>query len=361
MGKDFYKILGIGRTANDDEIKKAYRKLALKYHPDKNKAAGAEERFKEVAEAYEVLSDKSKREIYDQYGEEGLQPGAGGMPGGAPGGFGGMDHDGGQFTYHSNVDPRATFAQFFGNSNPFGMFFGGSGGPGAAMFGMDDDMDVFSQVQGQRMGGGGGGNAPGLGAFRSQSFNVHQSPRKERPQDPPVEHDLYVSLEDINNGCTKKMKISRTVIQANGLPSKEEKVLSVTVKPGWKTGTKITFSNEGDRLPGKIPADVVFTIRDKPHATFKREGSDIRYTAQISLKDSLCGTHLRVPTLSGAMVALETVGEVIKPNTVKRISGRGLPYPKEPSRRGDLLIAFDIKFPDLVDEATKVALSRLLN
>lgn len=278
------------------------------------------------------------------------------MPGG-PGGFTGMDHDGAQFTYHSNVDPRATFAQFFGNSNPFGMFFGGTGGAGGGMFGMDDDMDVFSQVQGQRMGGGGG---PGAGAFRSQSFNVHQSPRKERQQDPPVEHDLYVSLEDIDKGCTKKMKISRTVMQANGLPSKEEKVLSVTVKPGWKTGTKITFSAEGDRLPGKIPADVIFTIRDKPHATFKREGSDIRYTAQISLKDALCGAQLRVPTLSGATVPVDTVGEVVKPSTIKRISGRGLPYPKEPSRRGDLLIGFDIKFPDLVDEATKVALTRLL-
>ena len=73
MGKDYYKILGISRTANEDDIKKAYRKLALKYHPDKNKAAGAEERFKEVAEAYEVLSDKRKRDIFDQYGEEGLK------------------------------------------------------------------------------------------------------------------------------------------------------------------------------------------------------------------------------------------------------------------------------------------------
>lgn len=357
MGKDFYKILGIAKSANDDEIKKAYRKLALKYHPDKNKAAGAEERFKEVAEAYEVLSDKKKREIYDQYGEEGLQPGAGGMPPGA-GGFGGMDHDGAHFTYQSNVDPRATFAQFFGSSNPFAMFFeGGRGGPGGAtMFTMDDDMDVFSQAQGQRAGGGG----PGLGAFRSQSFNVHQSPRKERQQDPPVEHDLYVSLEDIEKGCTKKMKISRTVTQADGMPRKEEKVLNITVKPGWKTGTKITFQNEGDRLPGKIPADIVFTIRDKPHSTFKREGSDIRYTAKISLKDALCGTHLKVPALSGAAVSVNTVGEVIKPATVKRISGRGLPYPKEPSRRGDLLVAFDIKFPDLVDESTKAALQRLL-
>lgn len=76
MGKDYYKILGISKNANEDDIKKAYRKLALKYHPDKNKAPGAEERFKEVAEAYEVLSDKRKREIFDQYGEEGLKVGS---------------------------------------------------------------------------------------------------------------------------------------------------------------------------------------------------------------------------------------------------------------------------------------------
>lgn len=102
MGKDFYKILGIQKGANDDEIKKAYRKLALKYHPDKNKSAGAEERFKEIAEAYEVLSDKKKRDIYDQYGEEGLH-------GGAPNAGG---SDGGQsFTYEFHGDPRATFAQ----------------------------------------------------------------------------------------------------------------------------------------------------------------------------------------------------------------------------------------------------------
>lgn len=102
MGKDFYKILGIQKGANDDEIKKAYRKLALKYHPDKNKSASAEERFKEIAEAYEVLSDKKKRDIYDQYGEEGLH-------GGAPGG--GSGESGQQFSYEFHGDPRATFAQ----------------------------------------------------------------------------------------------------------------------------------------------------------------------------------------------------------------------------------------------------------
>lgn len=104
MGKDFYKILGVAKGASDDEIKKAYRKLALKYHPDKNKAASAEEKFKEVAEAYEVLSDKKRRDIYDQYGEEGLS--------GQPGGSGTASAGSGGYTYSFHNDPRATFGKF---------------------------------------------------------------------------------------------------------------------------------------------------------------------------------------------------------------------------------------------------------
>lgn len=131
MGKDYYKTLGIVKGATDDEIKKAYRKLALKFHPDKNKAAGSEERFKEIAEAYEVLSDKKKRDVYDQFGEEGLK---GGMPGSGGGGGGGMHTNGGpHFSYQYHGDPRATFAQFFGSANPFSSFFDAPGG-GNRMF-----------------------------------------------------------------------------------------------------------------------------------------------------------------------------------------------------------------------------------
>lgn len=115
MGKDYYKILGISRGASDDDIKKAYRKLALKYHPDKNKEPGAEEKFKEVAEAYEILSDPKKKEIFDKYGEEGLKMGSGGGPG--PGGSTGSSPGG--FSYTWSGDPNETFRMFFGSTNPF--------------------------------------------------------------------------------------------------------------------------------------------------------------------------------------------------------------------------------------------------
>merc|ERR1712180_168423 len=138
MGKDYYSILGVAKGASDDEIKKAYRKLALKYHPDKNQSPGAEERFKEIGEAYDVLSDSRKKQIYDQYGEEGLKGSMGGGPG-QPQGPQGMPNFGdGGFSYSYHGDPNATFRQFFGNSNPFESFFngGGQGMPG----GMGDQL-----------------------------------------------------------------------------------------------------------------------------------------------------------------------------------------------------------------------------
>lgn len=170
MGKDYYKILGIAKTATEDEIKKAYRKLALKFHPDKNKSPTAEEQFKLVAEAYEILSDKKKREIFDQYGEEGLKAGGGGGGGGNMGGSG--------FTYTFSGDPRATFAQFFGTSDPFASFFNMGGG----IDGMDDDFGMggtFINLGGMP-GMGIGSGVPGMGR-RTQSFNVHGAgPGKSR-------------------------------------------------------------------------------------------------------------------------------------------------------------------------------------
>ncbi|XP_015597856.1 dnaJ protein homolog 1 [Cephus cinctus] len=346
MGKDYYRTLGINKGASDDEIKKAYRKLALKYHPDKNRSAGAEEKFKEIAEAYEVLSDTKKREVYDKFGEEGLKGGA------SSGGNGG----GGTYTFHG--DPRATFAQFFGSATPFSTFFefGGSGSGSNRVFGFhDDEMDLDDPFH---LGMGPARNAGPGGAFRSHSFNFAGSNSgrgggKDRAQDPPIEHDLYVSLEDITRGCTKKMKISRRVVQPDGTTKKEDKVLTINVKPGWKAGTKITFQKEGDQGRGKVPADIVFIIRDKPHPLFRREGSDIRYACKMSLKQALCGTVIEVPTLSGEKITLNLTREIVKPTTVKRIQGQGLPFPKEPSRKGDLLVAFDIKFPDSLTQSVK--------
>lgn len=352
MGKDYYKILGVGKSATEEEIKKAYRKLALKYHPDKSKEKGAEEKFKELAEAYEVLSDKRKREIYDQVGEEGLKAGAssGGFPGSA--GLGSQS-----FTYQYHGDPYETFKQFFQSDGMFStMGFGGGGGM-SSMFGDFDDMDTDSGGRGAngftRMNG-----FPG-GAFFPSARASNGSSKKLR-QDPPIERELPVSLEEVLNGCTKKMKITRRVMQTNGNMYKEDKILTINVKPGWKSGTKITFNQEGDQSPDALPADIVFIIKDKPHPHFKRDGSDIRFTARITLKEALsCNATVKVPTLDGDPLTL-ALREIVKPTTQKRLSEKGLPLSKEPHKRGDLVVSFDIQFPATLPEATRHRLIELL-
>lgn len=328
MGKDYYKILGINKDATDDDIKKAYRKMALKYHPDKNKAPNAEEIFKEAAEAYEVLSDKKKREIYDQHGEDGLKGG-----GGAPGGPG-------SFTYEFHGDPRATFAQFFGSANPFDDFLDSNFNNSSFAFGNDDDSFPF---------------------FRGGMFKRGGNRSKQQEQDPPIEHELSLSLEEIYTGCVKKMRINKKVLSPDGSTTREDKILTINVKPGWKAGTKVTFPKEGDQRINGIPADVIFIIKDKPHSVFKREGSDIKYTAPISLKDALCGCIIHVPTITKEIVTLHFANEVITPQTLRRLPARGLPFPKEPSRTGDLLVNFDIKFPAQISDKSKNVLRNILS
>uniref|UniRef100_A0A3Q3JYR7 J domain-containing protein n=1 Tax=Monopterus albus TaxID=43700 RepID=A0A3Q3JYR7_MONAL len=323
MGKDYYKTLGISKGATDEDIKKAYRKQALKWHPDKNKSAAAEEKFKEIAEAYEVLSDPKKRDIYDQYGEEGLKGGNG------PSG----DGQGSTFTYTFHGDPHATFATFFGGSNPFEMFFGRKAN------GRDDE-DVEMD-----------GNDP-FGSFTS--FNMNGFPRdghvglggqQRRKQDPAIVHELRVSLEEVYHGCTKRMKISRKRLNPDGRTMRaEDKILTIEIKRGWKEGTKITFPREGDE------SAVNHVWVAVPHS----------YCTSIFLSlQSLCGCSVTVSTIDGKTCNMK-ITDVIKPGMRKTVAGQGLPLPKNPEQRGDLVVEFDVNFPETLPGNAKDVLKRHL-
>jgi len=362
MGKDYYKILGVSKTADADTLKKAYRKLALRYHPDKNKEAGAEEKFKEISEAYEVLSDTDKRTIYDQYGEEGLK---GGMPGGNsgfganPDGFSSFNFGNGNggsfrtFTFSSS-DAFNTFSRTFGNDD-FGGFgdifstFGGSTGgkfsqgnhhqrkPRQFMFSQEEPMDY-------------------------EEFGAMPNSKKQKKQDEAIVKDLFISYEELMTGCTKKLKITRQVMNPDGRSMRSnEKILVIEVKKGWKEGTKITFKGEGDQKPGHIPADVVIVIKDKAHSHFKRDkNNNLVHTTKITLRDALCGdVRINVPTISGQLRTLN-VNSPLQPGDKRTIQGEGLPLPKIPTKRGDLIVEFDIEFPKTLSGSQKELLRNIL-
>lgn len=340
MGKDYYQILDIPRNASEEEIRKAYKKMAFKFHPDKNKSSEAEEKFKEIAEAYEVLSDPQKREVFDKYGEEGLK-GSPNSPGRSgefkfevPRGFT-------AFTFHG--DPMFTFSRVFGSDDPFrGMSqhsfgqmpspFGGSTFPGFGGF-----TSSFHQPM-----------HPVFSRQRSSSFEDMSSFTRKKNQDPPIEKDLMVSLEELLTGTTKKLKIIKRVLNPDRMTTHaEEKILSIDVRKGWKAGTKITFPEEGDQKPHTVPADIIFTIRDKPHVYFKRDHeNNILYNAQISLRDALTGfgSSVAVPTLDERTINIP-IDTIIKPGTKRRIKGEGLPLPKMRNLRADMLVDFEVVFP----------------
>ncbi|KAM9204990.1 dnaJ homolog subfamily B member 13 [Mergus octosetaceus] len=314
MGQDYYAVLGLGRGASTADIQRAYRLLALRSHPLKCREPGAQERFRQLAEAYDVLSDPAKKGVYDRFGEEGLK---GGIP------LEGGDDDSwtGGYVFHNN--PDKVFREFFGGDNPFAEFFA------------EDGSEVVVPYGGLR----------GRGVLK---------------QDPPIVRDLHLSLEDLFHGCTKKIKISRRVMNEDGQTSTiRDKILTIDVRPGWRQGTRITFEKEGDQGPNVIPADITFVVREKPHLRFQRADDNLSYVATIPLGKALVGCTVEVRTLDGRLLNVP-INDIVHPKYCKVVPGEGMPLPQEPQRRGDLLISFNICFPRQLTPEKKMLLKSAL-
>ncbi|KAK9812518.1 hypothetical protein WJX73_005505 [Symbiochloris irregularis] len=340
MGKDYYAVLGVNKDADEAALKKAYRKLAVKHHPDKNpdNPQKAAEQFKEIGEAYDVLSNKEKRELYDQYGEEGLKMGGPPPPRGAEeaaDGFSGYSAGGGEgFSQNqfSQEQAQRIFEQMFGGG--FGGFSSGGGGPTFSSrggFGGPSSSEYDYEDAGGFSGFGGMGGRSGGG-----------SRRRMVPE--TLEVALRLSLLDLYRGVTKRLRITRKVAEGTSAAVKEvEETIEIQVKAGWKEGTRITYPGKGDALPGRPAQDLVFVVKQVPHDRYRREGDDLIITVGINLSTALTEGKIDIPALDGRTLRVP-LKEVVHPGYVRTVTNEGMPNSKT-GDKGNLRVEFRIHFP----------------
>ena len=359
--RDYYEVLGVDKTASAEEIKKAYRKKAIQYHPDKNPGdKEAEEKFKEAAEAYEVLSDPQKRQRYDQFGMAGMQ-GAGGFSGGG-------------------MSMEDIFSHF-------GDIFGGAG---------FDLGDLF--------GGGGGGRNRGTRVRRGSDMRVK----------------VHLTLEEIAAGCEKKIKVrklvqckdcngtgsadgrtetcptckgsGRTIRQQRGIfgmmqvqtecetcngegtviknkcPKcggqgvvRDEEIITITIPAGVAGGMQLTVPGKGNAAPyGGVNGDLLVLIEEEEHKDFIRQDSDLIYNLLLDMPTAVLGGQVQIPTLTGEAKITITPGT--QPGKVLRMRGKGLPQIDQYGRNygtGDLLINVSVYIPDKLSKDERKLIEQL--
>ncbi len=294
--KDYYAILGIAKTASDADIKRAYRKLARKYHPDLNPGdKTAEATFKEVNEANEVLGDPEKRRKYDELGAnwrayEQAPPGAGAPPGWDVG-FGGGAPGGATYRTMSPDEMR----EMFGTDDPFSDFF-------HTFFG-------------------------GAGAQRARPARA----RRGRDLEQPVE----LTLEEAYHGATRRVMMQQGT---------QSRTVDVRIPAGVKDGARVRAAGEGEPAPGGRSGDLFLTVRVLPHARFERRGQDLHVRVPVPVTTAVLGGEVAVPGISGSTLRLK-VPEMTRGGRVFRLRGHGMPIVGQPEARGDLYATVDLQIP----------------
>lgn len=347
--RDYYEVLGVSKGASDDELKKAYRVLAKKYHPDVNPGdKQAEEKFKEVNEAYEVLSDPDKRAKYDQFGHAAFDPAAGAGAGGA--GFGG-------------------FEGFGDIGDIFGSFFGGGFGGGQqsrrgpvrgddlgvrvtitfeeAVFGVKKDIS-YNRIE-RCPDCGGSGAAKGT---QPETCPVcHGSGQRKVTQRMMGMSFQSTTTCDNCRGTGKIIKDPCQNCRGTGY-IKVTKKLNVSIPAGIDDGNRIVQQGQGNAgRGGGAAGDLVIEVAVKKHNLFRREGNNIRCDVPLAVTDAILGAEIDVPTLEGAVKY--TIPEGTQNGTSFTIKNKGVPYVNSPNRRGDLVFTVNVEIPRGLSEKQK--------
>ena len=320
LSLDYYKILQLPKNCLQEDIAESFRNLSLKYHPkvcSPENSAKSEFHFQKLCEAYEVLSDPIKKEIYDIYGQEGLKNGIIDKKGNIKGGY----------IYSGNG--HEIFEKFMGTANPFTL-------KGESEKGFFDE-----QICGNKK------NEEGL---------------------QPIDVDLECTLEELYNGCVKHIKYKRRVIGVDFRTTEEkEAAVDVEIFRGYDKHTVIPYKGMGNQSPGMKNSDLIVHIKEKKHKCFQRVNTnDLIYVHKIDLAQALNSEPVKFTTLDGRKLAI-SIDEIISPSTVKVVPGEGMPiFQNEMNvrdlniRKGDLYIKFDIKFPEYIDPAKKIEITSLL-
>ncbi len=346
--RDYYEILGVNRNANADEIKKAYRQMAIKYHPDKNPGnKESEDKFKEAAEAYEVLSDQQKRANYDRFGHQ-----ASGQGGGYSGG--GMNMD----------DIFSQFGDVFGDGNPFESFFGGGGGRG-----------------GRRTGGVRGSNVRikvkltlqeiATGVEKKIKFNrlliadgvtyktcatCNGAGQVRKVTQTFLGQMATTSICPACNGSGKTIDKRPGGVAADGLESREE-VVSINIPAGVSDGMQLSMQGKGNSGPGGGPAgDLIILIEEQEDPILKRDGVNIVYDLHISFIDAALGQNVEIPTVDGKVKMKIEAGT--QAGKILRLRGKGIPDLNS-NYRGDQLVHVNVWTPQKLTAEEKSVLEKL--
>ena len=355
--RDYYEVLGVQKNASQDEIKSQYRKLALKFHPDRNKSPDAPEYFKEVSEAYAVLSDLEKRKIYDTYGHAGVDNR-----------YSAEDIFRGSRVNFEDIFGsgfESIFESIFGGGGfRFGGFdFGGFGREGGADLVYDATITLEDVLKGKREeielpreidceNCKGSGCAPGTSLRTCSVCNGHGQVRASRSSG----FSTFVTVQPCNTCRGQGKIIERPCSKCKGSGrQKATRNFSFEIPAGIETG-EYRIKGEGQVIQNGISGDLIVRIKVKPHDKFKRDGADIFYDENISMIDATLGRTLVVPTLEGTEKISVEPGS--QPNTIIKLKGKGLPR-HEGRGRGDEHVRLVVNIPEKLDKHQRKLLEEL--